>query len=226
MMSLATAAAATSKWNVVVVGGHPGDPEYGCGGTVARYRDLGHRVTLLYLNRGQHGCGSVPAEQCAATRTAEAEKACRILGAKPVFAGQVDGESVIDTEHYQQFRALLATQRPDIVFTHWPVDNHRDHRAASSLVHDAWRYLHGSFALFYYEVSDGEDTLLFSPSDYVDISAVEDRKRAACYAHASQAPDKFYALQSKVERFRGLEKGYAQAEAFIALERTAQTQLP
>ena len=30
------------KLNVVVTGGHPGDPEYGCGGTVARYADLGH----------------------------------------------------------------------------------------------------------------------------------------------------------------------------------------
>src|SRR5271168_2139277 len=39
--------------NVVVTGGHPGDPEYGCGGTIARYARLGHRVTLLYLNHGE-----------------------------------------------------------------------------------------------------------------------------------------------------------------------------
>ena len=38
---------------VVVTGGHPGDPEYGCGGTIARYTDLGHEVVLLYLNRGE-----------------------------------------------------------------------------------------------------------------------------------------------------------------------------
>jgi hypothetical protein len=38
--------------NVVVTGGHPGDPEYGCGGTIARYARLGHRVTNLYLNGG------------------------------------------------------------------------------------------------------------------------------------------------------------------------------
>ena len=31
------------KLKVIVTGGHPGDPEYGCGGTVARYTDLGHR---------------------------------------------------------------------------------------------------------------------------------------------------------------------------------------
>ncbi len=37
------------KLKVVVTGGHPGDPEYGCGGTIARYTDLGHEVVLLYL---------------------------------------------------------------------------------------------------------------------------------------------------------------------------------
>src|SRR2546426_931133 len=32
------------KLRVVVVGGHPDDPESGCGGTIARYSDLGHEV--------------------------------------------------------------------------------------------------------------------------------------------------------------------------------------
>jgi N-acetylglucosamine malate deacetylase 1 len=26
------------KYKIVVTGGHPGDPEYGCGGTIARLR--------------------------------------------------------------------------------------------------------------------------------------------------------------------------------------------
>src|SRR6266849_593427 len=42
-----------SKLKVVVTGGHPGDPEYGCGGTIARYSDLGPEVVLLYLNKGE-----------------------------------------------------------------------------------------------------------------------------------------------------------------------------
>ena len=40
------------KYKIVVTGSHPGDPEYGCGGTVARYAELGHDVTLLYLKSG------------------------------------------------------------------------------------------------------------------------------------------------------------------------------
>ncbi len=206
---------AAKKLKVVVTGGHPGDPEYGCGGTVAKYTDLGHEVTLVYLNRGEKGCPGETAKACGATRVGEAQKACEILKAHAQFADEIDGEAIVDAAHYDAFRRLLESEKPDVVFTQWPIDNHRDHRATSTLVYDAWLRMGRRFALYYYEVSDGEDTLLFHPTDYVDISQTEARKRAACYAHASQAPDKFYSLQSQVTRFRGIESGHPYAEAFI-----------
>ena len=61
---------------VIVTGGHPGDPEYAVG-TIARYTDLGHEVVLLYLNRGEW-----PPRDEGVSRVAEAKKACDIL--KPV----------------------------------------------------------------------------------------------------------------------------------------------
>src|SRR4249920_617138 len=41
------------KLNIVCVGAHPGDPEFGCGGTMAKYSDAGNNVTFLYLTRGE-----------------------------------------------------------------------------------------------------------------------------------------------------------------------------
>lgn len=207
----AAPADAARKLHVIVTGGHPGDPEYGCGGTVARYADGGHRVTLLYLNRGEPAGSSTPK----GLRVAEAAKACAILKARPVFAGQVDGAAVVDAAHAAEFRAILEGERPDVVFTHWPIDNHADHRAMAMLVHDAWLKMKRSFALYYYEVSNGEDTAMFAPTCYVDITGAEPRKRAACHAHASQSPEKFYALQDQVARFRGIERGVGRAEAFL-----------
>jgi LmbE family N-acetylglucosaminyl deacetylase len=211
----AESTASSHKLHVVVTGGHPGDPEYGCGGTIARYSDLGHEVTLLYLNRGEGGITGKPPEEVGAIRSAEARRACEILKARPVFAGHLDGHSVVDQQHYAEFHELLATQSPDVVFSQWPIDGHRDHRAISSLVYEAWMRMHKSFALYYYEVTTGEDTLQFAPTYYVDISAQAALKRTACYAHASQAPDRFYAVQEQIARFRGVESGHAQAEAFI-----------
>src|SRR4051794_26818483 len=48
-------ALAAGALNVLCVGGHPDDPESGCAGTLARYTELGHRVTVLYLTRGERG---------------------------------------------------------------------------------------------------------------------------------------------------------------------------
>jgi LmbE family N-acetylglucosaminyl deacetylase len=201
------------KLKVIVTGGHPGDPEYGCGGTVARYTDLGHEVVLLYLNRGEQP--SKTARDTGSIRVAEAAKACEILKARPVFAGQVDGRAVVDAAHYEAFRRLVEAERPDVLFTHWPIDNHADHRANSMLAYEAWLRSGKAFAFYYYEVSNGEDTVQFSPTHHVDITGTEPRKRQACYAHASQAPGKFYALQELVTRMRGIESGHRFAEGFI-----------
>ena len=216
--------AGTHKLNVVVAGGHPGDPEYGCGGTIARLTSLGHEVVLLYLNRGDPSAKSP--DDGSRVRVEEAKKACAILKARPIYAGQIDGNAVVDRAHYEEFRRILASEQPDAVFTHWPIDNHADHRAISMLVSDAWLKMGKRFALYYYEVSDGEDTVQFAPTHYVDISQAEAQKRKACYAHASQAPDKFYKLQEMVTRMRGIESGHQQAEGFIHHVQSPDVGLP
>lgn len=203
----------THTLKIVVTGGHPGDPECGCAGTIARYTALGHEVVQLYLNRGEGFCGGASLDRCAAVRTAEAENACRILKARAVFADQIDGRAIVDPPHYDSFARILAAERPDVVFTQWPIDHHRDHRAISMLSLDAWWKTARNFALYYYEVA--EDTTMFAPTEFVDISAVEVTRRAACYAHASQEPDKWYPKQADITRRHGAESGFAQAEGFL-----------
>src|SRR5271157_2545987 len=128
------------KMKIVVCGGHPGDPEYGCGGTVARLTALGHEVVLLYLNDG-----TWPPTPTT-TRKAEAVRACEILKARPAYAGQVNGRAVVDPAHYDDYQKLMAAENPDAVLTQWPIDNHPDHRAISMLTYNAWHKLGKRFA--------------------------------------------------------------------------------
>lgn len=212
---------------IVVVGAHPDDPESGCGGTIALYSDLGHKVVIFYLTRGEAGIPGKSAQEAAAIRTAEAEKACAILHARPVFAGQIDGDTELNPAHYGEFRKILEAENPDIVFTHWPVDSHRDHRAASLLSYDAWLAGGRSFDLYYFEVLQGEQTQIFHPTDYVDISQVESIKKAACFAHASQLPaTSFWPKHEQMARFRGIECGVETAEAFARHCQNRETELP
>lgn len=205
----------TRKLKVIVVGAHPDDPESGCGGTMALYSSLGHEVVALYLTRGEAGIEGKSHDEAAEIRTREADRACEILKARAVFAGQIDGATEINRARYAEFRKILEGEHPDIVFTHWPVDTHRDHRAASLLVYDAWLQGGKRFALFYFEVMSGAQTQNFSPSHYVDITATEKLKRDACFAHGSQNPAEFYAEHEVMNRFRGMECGAKFAESFV-----------
>jgi LmbE family N-acetylglucosaminyl deacetylase len=205
---------AGKKLRILVAGGHPGDPEYGVGGSILRWTAAGHDVALLYLNRGDWGFTDRPPVP-AADRAVEAANACKILGARPLFADQLNGRAVVDRAHYDSFRKIVEQARADVLFTHWPLDGHADHRAAYTLVYDAWLALGRRAALYFYEVSSGEDTHMFPPGLYIDISATETRKRAACFAHASQTPERYYDLQARTSAFRGAESGCAHAEAFL-----------
>jgi LmbE family N-acetylglucosaminyl deacetylase len=217
---------AAPKLKIIVAGGHPGDPESACGGTMARLADSGHEVVALYLTQGEKGIKGKTGKEAAAIRSGEALEACEILKARALLFNQVDGDTEINSARYDEFRKLLEMEKPHAVFTHWPIDGHRDHRVCSLLVFDAWLASGRKFALYYHEVETGQETQHFRPTHYVDITATEKRKRAACFAHKSMSPDGFYALHETMQRFRGIESGCKLAEAFVHHVQSPATGLP
>jgi LmbE family N-acetylglucosaminyl deacetylase len=211
---------------VVCVGGHPDDPESGCGGTLAAYAAAGHRVTIVYLTRGERGIPGRSLDEAARIRTAEAEEACRILGATPRFAGQIDGATEVTPSEIQRMTTLMRGLAPDVVFTQWPLDSHPDHQAACLLALRAWYALEQAFPIHFFEVNAGEQTIGFRPTAYVDISATRETKKRALFAHHSQDGEAIYRdYHEPMESFRGREVGTAAAEAFIQLDRHAKPPL-
>lgn len=204
----------------LIIGAHPDDPETGCGGTMILLRQAGYKVVSVYMTKGQGGIVGKSHDEAAEIRTREGINACRILDARPIFMSQIDGNCEINKSRYVEMRELIAAEQPDIVFTHWPIDSHPDHRVCSLLVYDAWRRLDYCFDLYYFEVMSGTQTQLFQPTDYVDITAVATQKRQACYCHESQNIVPLYEeWHETMERFRGLEFRCKYAEAFIHLRR-------
>jgi LmbE family N-acetylglucosaminyl deacetylase len=207
--------------SVVCVGAHPDDPESGCGGTLAMYASQGHRVTIIYLTRGERGIPGTSESEAATIRTAEAQTACKLLGATPVFAGQIDGATEVTRAGVESLTKLLDAQAPDVVFTHWPIDTHMDHQVASLLTMRAYVAHKRQFPVYFFEVNSGSQTMGFSPTQYVDISQVRDRKKAALFAHKSQHGEEIYRQHHQVmEDFRGREIRAAAAEAFVLLPST------
>jgi LmbE family N-acetylglucosaminyl deacetylase len=207
---------------VACVGAHPGDPEAGPGGTLARFAAAGHSVTKIYFTRGEAGISGKSHGDAAAVRTAEAIAACTILGAKPVFAGQIDGSSIVSNEWVVKMEQVIAGEEPDIVFAHWPIDSHKDHQCASLLTLQVWMRAKVRFVLYFFEVGTGVETMTFHPTDYVDITGVQELKRRAVFCHASQNPPAIYrpgvpGNQAIMEEYRGMQMGVKAAEAFVKM---------
>jgi LmbE family N-acetylglucosaminyl deacetylase len=208
------------KLKVVCVGGHPDDPESGCAGTLARYAALGHAVTVIYLTRGERGIEGKSNDEAAAIRTGECEVACKIIGAKPVFAGQIDGATEFTRARVDEFAKTLLAESPDVVFTHWPIDTHMDHQVASFLTLRVQMGHPQRFHLYFFEVNTGSQTQGFAPDVYVDVTATLDKKRNALFAHLSQNGEGVWRNHHEVvAHFRGREAGVTVAEAFVHLSR-------
>ena len=212
--------ASARKFKVVCVGGHPDDPESGCAGTLTRYSELGHLVTIVYLTRGERGIRDKSLDEAAKIRTAECEAACKIMGARPVYFGQIDGATELNKTHVDEMTKLLSAESPDVLFAHWPIDTHMDHQVASLLAIRAWMALTPKPQLYFFEVNSGSQSLGFLPDTYVDISSTIEKKKAALFAHVSQDGEGIWRLHHEIiANWRGREAGVGAAEAFVQLNR-------
>jgi len=222
-LSLAAAeseSGAARKFKVVCVGGHPDDPESGCAGTLTRYSELGHLVTIVYLTRGERGIRGKSLDEAAKIRSAECEAACKIMGARPVFFGQIDGATELNKTHVDDMTKLLSAEGPDVLFTHWPIDSHMDHQVASLLAIRAWMALTPKPQLLFFEVNSGSQSQGFLPNTYFDISASLEKKKAALLAHVSQDGEGIWRQHHEIiANWRGREAGVGAAEAFFQLNR-------
>ena len=214
---------APRKLKVVCVGGHPDDPESGCAGTLTRYSELGHAVTIIYHTRGERGIRDKSLDEAAMIRSAECEAACKIMGAKPAFFGQIDGATELNKAHVDAMTKLLSAENPDVLFTHWPIDTHMDHQVASLLTIRAWMALSPKPQLYFFEVNSGSQSQGFLPNTYVDISAAIEKKKEALFAHVSQDGQGIWRQHHEIiANWRGREAGVGAAEAFVQLNRLSK----
>jgi len=204
------------RLKIVVFGAHPDDPETGCGGAMLEFSRAGHEVISAYLTRGEAGIEGKSYAEAANIRSREALEACKILGARPEFLGQIDGNCEINQKRYQHIFDFIQKEQPDLLFTHWPIDSHRDHRVCSLLVYDAWLRLGRQCPFYYYEVMTGSQSQNFYPTHYLDITTTAQEKHDASFKHVSQDVQAWYETDvERVQVFRGMEYGCKYAEAFI-----------
>lgn len=181
---------------VLAIGAHPDDLEILCGGTLARYARDGAEVTMCSVGNGNRGSFVHSREEIAAIRAKEAADSAAIIGARSVILGIGDTElNSSDIEQRLIVTELVRSVEPDVIITHFPEDYMPDHNEVSRLVEAASffatvpLYETASPAtkevapLFYMDTLGGVG---FVPTEYVDISSVQDIKLRALGCHDSQ----------------------------------------
>ena len=69
---------------VLGIGCHPDDLEILCGGTLARYAAVGHRVIMAVVANGDKGHFEIPPEELARMRAAELAASAALIGAQTI----------------------------------------------------------------------------------------------------------------------------------------------
>lgn len=197
--------------NILAIGAHPDDIEFGCGGTLLKYAQCGHNVFLLVLSDG--GFGGSPQ-----IRRNEQEQAAEFMGAKEVFwGGFCDTELGSSRELIIKIDEIIQKVKPDVVFLNFWADVHQDHRAAAQSAVSASRYIK---EVLFFEVPS---TQHFEPDIFVDIQDVLDKKLQLLGIHSSQVDktkvENLTILESarSCANFRGFQGRVRYAEGFKAV---------
>lgn len=197
---------------------HPDDPEFFCGGTVARWTAQGREVIFCLLTRGDKGADTpgISPDELSDRRAAEQIAAANELGVNEVhFLDYRDGELADDQPLRKDVTRLLRRFRPEILVTSDPSNfysnfiNHSDHRAVGgACLYAAWPAARS--AMYFPELLEREGLEphkvpyvylagAIHPDTVVDITDHVDSKLKALKQHVSQVSE-FEALE---ERLRG-----------------------
>lgn len=217
---------------ILVVAPHPDDETLGAGGTIAKFADQGHRVTVLVVSG--HLPPVYPREDYETT-VREARRAFEILGvAESGFLeipATMIGEQPVHVVN-RKIGEIVKEVSPQIVLCPFP-DRHIDHRIVFESVMVATRPIgvgRGMELLAAYETLSETHWNAphiepnFVPNWVVDITAHMTRKLDAVGCYESQIPPSPGARSvdavNALARFRGTQAGFAFGEGFHVIRMT------
>ena len=221
--------------NILAIGAHPDDIEISCGGTLAKYAKMGHKVFTATATNGNIGSATIPMEEIAAIRKEEARRAAAHIGAEYICLDYDDEMFFEDKAARLAFIDLVRYCKADVILTHNPEDYNPDHELTSKIINDIAVMIpiekiktknpaYDKIPIIaYFEPVNG---LGFVPTEYVDITDTIEIKMAMCREHKSQvtwmqdnykdtmADKDFLDQYYTIAKYRGIQCGVNYAEGF------------
>ncbi len=195
--------------NILCLGSHPDDLEFGAAGTLIKYAKYGHDVYLMLMTKGD--VGGKPE-----VRELEQIESGKIIGVKDIFwGGYRDTKLSVEAQTITEVEKVIKKVQPDVIFCCCGDDTHQDHRILSLVVKSAAR---NAGNLLFYETPTTQPS--FQPNVFVNIEDVLDKKMQTLKAHSSQVlKTNIYGtsvldMANSSAIFRGLQARVRYAEGF------------
>ena len=224
--------------NILAVGAHPDDIEINCGGTLAKYAALGHKVFMATATNGNIGSATLPMEEIGRIRKQEAANSAAIIGAEYICLDYDDEMFFEDPRKTRlEFINLVRHCKADVILTHPPKDYNPDHELTGKIITDIAVMIPIAKleteeepydvipSIWYFEPSC---CMGFNPTDYVDITDYFETKKkmlgcmesqkawmAANYASLRDDEEKFFDTIRIMGEFRGMQAQCKYAEGFV-----------
>ena len=190
-------AANDGSLRIIVFGAHPDDCELKAGGVAALWAAQGHKVKFVSTTTGDIGHATEAGGPLAKRRTAEVQRADKILGIETEVLDIHDGELMPTLENRRTFTRLIREWKADLVMGPRPYDYHPDHRYTGVLMQDAaFMVTVPSFCpetphlaknpVFLYLADGFQKPYPFNPAVVVSIDPVFDQKSEAIWQLESQ----------------------------------------
>jgi LmbE family N-acetylglucosaminyl deacetylase len=196
--------------NILALGAHPDDIEYGCGGTFLKFARKGENIYFMILTKGEFGGNPE-------VRRREQEQAMKMLGVKKIFwGGCIDTELPNERVIITRIDKVIDEVKAEEVYVNYLNDIHQDHRTLAECALAATRYVK---RVFFYE---DYTSVNFEPDIFVDIEDVLEEKQKLIRVFSSQVaksyPTKLDMVESvkAIANFRGFQGKVKYAEGFKA----------
>jgi len=122
----------------MMIGAHPDDCDFRCGGIALKYSRLGYKVKFLACCNGCGGHHEMKPDEIAKRRYGETRRVAELAGIEyDVWMDSPDCEVMPTLENRKRLIREIRAFKPDMIFCSRLCDYHADHRAVSQLVQDA-----------------------------------------------------------------------------------------
>jgi len=170
--------------NILIVGAHPDDIEFGCGGSILKHLELGDNVFVLVMTNGEQGNHPSNREECL--------NSLKLLGlgeSNILFGNFSDGNLIANNITVDFIEKSINKFNITKVYTHDPNDRHQDHRNCSLAVSSAARKIPELLLFQGYSTN-----VCFEPHYFIELSEEHLRKKLNalnCYKSQTTKKDSF-----------------------------------